>query len=81
MKNGTAPKGYEAEYNRAVREGVVDPQNVFMLSSVERGKTGASNSAWGVITHTMGLIAQVTESFNRKAVFIASLQVAKQKSD
>jgi len=79
MKNGTAPKGYEAEYNRAVREGVVDPQNVFMLSGVERGKTGASNSAWGVITHTMGLIAQVTESFNRKAVFIASLQVAKQK--
>ncbi len=81
MKNGTAPKGYEAEYNRAVREGVVDPQNVFMLSGVERGKTGASNSAWGVITHTMGLIAQVTESFNRKAVFIASLQVAKQKGD
>ena len=29
----------------------------------------------------MGLIAQVTESFNRKAVFIASLQVAKQKGD
>jgi hypothetical protein len=79
MKNGTAPKGYEAEYNRAVREGVVDPQNVFMLSGVERGKTGASNSAWGVITHTMGLIAQVTESFNRKAVFIAALDVANKK--
>ena len=79
MKNGTAPKGYEAEYNRAVREGVVDPQNVFMLSGVERGKTGASNSAWGVITHTMGLIAQVTESFNRKAVFIAALEVANKK--
>ncbi len=81
MKNGTAPKGYEAEYNRAVREGHVDPQNVFMLSGVERGKTGLSNSWTSILSHLMGSIAQVTESFNRKAVFIASIDVANKKGD
>ncbi len=81
MKNGTAPKGYEAAYNRAVREGHVDPQNVFMLSGVERGKTGLSNSWTSILSHLMGSIAQVTESFNRKAVFIASIDVANKKGD
>ncbi len=81
MKNGHAPKGYEAEYNRAVREGHVDPQNVFMLSGVERGKTGLSNSWTSILSHLMGSIAQVTESFNRKAVFIASIDVANKKGD
>jgi hypothetical protein len=81
MKNGHAPRGYEEEYNRAVREGHVDPQNVFMLSGVERGKTGLSNSWTSVASHLMGSIAQVTESFNRKAVFIASIDVANKKGD
>ena len=31
MATGNAPKGYEAEYKRAVHEGVVDPQNTFYV--------------------------------------------------
>ena len=36
MTTGNAPKGYEAEYKRAVQEGIVDPQNTFMLTGLER---------------------------------------------
>lgn len=79
--SGKAPKGYEAEYDRAVREGIVDPQNVFMLQGVERGKSGVSSSVWRNVSHGMGLIAAATESMNRKLTLIAALDVARAKGD
>ena len=39
-------KGYEAEYKRAVHEGIVDPQNTFMLTGLERGGTGTTSKVW-----------------------------------
>ena len=74
--SGKAPKGYEAEYDRAVREGIVDPQNVFMLQGVERGKSGVGTNIWRNVAHGMGLIASATESMNRKLTLIAALDVA-----
>jgi hypothetical protein len=79
--SGKAPKGYEAEYSRAVREGVVDPQNVFMLQGVERGKSGVGTNIWRNVAHGMGLIASATESMNRKLTLIAALDVARAKGD
>lgn len=77
--SGKAPKGYEAEYDRAVREGIVDPQNVFMLQGVERGKSGVASGIWRNVSHGMGLIAAATESMNRKLTLIAALDVARAK--
>lgn len=79
--SGKAPKGYEAEYDRAVREGIVDPQNVFMLQGVERGKSGVGTNIWRNVAHGMGLIASATESMNRKLTLIAALDVARAKGD
>ena len=79
--SGKAPKGYEAEYDRAVREGIVDPQNVFMLQGVERGKSGVGTNIWRNVAHGMGLIASATESMNRKLTLIAALDVARSKGD
>jgi hypothetical protein len=79
MATGNAPKGYEAEYKRAVHEGIVDPQNTFMLTGLERGGTGTTSKVWTGTKHILGLFAQMSESLNRKAVFIASLEVANAK--
>ncbi|HNG47560.1 MAG TPA: PLxRFG domain-containing protein, partial [Agitococcus sp.] len=79
MATGNAPKGYEAEYKRAVHEGVVDPQNTFMLTGLERGGTGTTSKVWTGTKHILGIFAQMSESLNRKAVFIASLEVANAK--
>lgn len=79
--SGKAPKGYAAEYDRAVREGIVDPQNVFMLQGVERGKSGVGSNIWRNVAHGMGLIAAATESMNRKLTLIAALDVARAKGD
>lgn len=79
--SGKAPKGYEAEYDRAVREGIVDPQNVFMLQGTERGKSSVGANIWRNIAHGMGLIAAATESMNRKLTLIASLDIARAKGD
>ncbi|HQV23429.1 MAG TPA: PLxRFG domain-containing protein, partial [Agitococcus sp.] len=81
MATGNAPKGYEAEYKRAVQEGIVDPQNTFMLTGLERGGTGTTSKTWTATKHLLGIFAQVSESLNRKAVFVASLEVAKAKGD
>jgi hypothetical protein len=79
MATGNAPKGYEAEYKRAVHEGIVDPQNTFMLTGLERGGTGTTSKVWTGTKHILGIFAQMSESLNRKAVFIASLEVANAK--
>lgn len=77
--DGSAPKGYEAEYARAVNEGHVDPQNVYMLQGIERGDTGLGSSILKTLAHGMGLFASYTESINRKATLIAALDVARAK--
>ena len=81
IATGKPPKGYEAEYERAVHEGIVDPQNTFMLTGLERGGTGATSKAWTATKHTLGLFAQMSESINRKATLIAALEVANKKGD
>ena len=55
MATGNAPKGYEAEYKRAVHEGVVDPQNTFMLTGLERGGTGTTSKVWTGTKHILGI--------------------------
>ena len=77
-KEGKAPKGFEEEYEQARREGHLDPQGAFVLAGIERGNTGLSSSYWQSLSHGMGLIAQVTESMNRKTVFIAAMQIGQE---
>ena len=79
QKNGTVPQEYYAEYQQAVREGHVDPQNVFMLQGIERGGSGLGSSLLKTISHGMGMIAAATESYNRKLTLFAALDVARAK--
>ncbi|MDO8415481.1 MAG: PLxRFG domain-containing protein [Agitococcus sp.] len=72
-----APKGYEKEFARAKREGKVDPQNTWLLQGIERGTSGLTSNYYHNISKAMGLIAQVTESTNRRATLIAGLDAAK----
>jgi len=79
QKNGTVPQEYYAEYQQAVREGHVDPQNVFMLQGIERGGSGLGSSLLKTVSHGMGMIAAATESYNRKLTLFAALDVARAK--
>ena len=50
-----------------------------MLTGLERGGTGTTSKAWTTTKHLLGVFAQMSESLNRKAVFVASLDVANAK--
>ena len=77
LKTNTPPAAYQADYEKAQREGHLDPQNVWMLQGLERGKAGLANSGWQVFSHAMGYIASVTETINRRATLFAALDTAK----
>lgn len=77
LKTNTPPATYQANYEKAQREGHLDPQNVWMLQGLERGKVGLANSGWQVFSHAMGYIASVTETINRRATLFAALDTAK----
>jgi hypothetical protein len=81
MFDGAPPSKYTKEYHMAVRKGVVDPQNAYMLMGLERGGTGMQSSVWSSTKYMLGLFAQVTESFNRKATFFAALELANKKGE
>ncbi|VCW98803.1 hypothetical protein BANRA_04112 [Acinetobacter baumannii] len=70
------PAKYKAHYERARREGHLDPQNTWMLQGLERGKSGLGASTWQLISHASGFFAQASETVNRRAALFASLDVA-----
>jgi len=74
------PAEYQAEYERAQREGHLDPANVWMLQGIERGSSGVYHNIWTLIQQGMGFIAQATETVNRRTTLFAALEAAKSMS-
>jgi N12 class adenine-specific DNA methylase/phospholipid N-methyltransferase len=72
------PAKYRVLYERARKEGHLDPQNTWMLQGLERGKSGLGASTWQLISHASGFFAQASETVNRRAALFASLDVAEQ---
>ncbi|WP_336939374.1 PLxRFG domain-containing protein [Acinetobacter modestus] len=72
------PAKYRVNYERARKEGHLDPQNTWMLQGLERGKSGLGASTWQLISHASGFFAQASETVNRRAALFASLDVAEQ---
>ncbi|HHX4894655.1 TPA: PLxRFG domain-containing protein [Acinetobacter baumannii] len=67
---------YKAHYERARKEGHLDPQNTWMMQGLERGKSGLGASTWQLISHASGLFAQASETVNRRTSLFAALDVA-----
>lgn len=67
---------YKKHYERARREGHLDPQNTWMLQGQERGKSGLGAGVWQLISHSSGLFAQASETVNRRTTLFAALDVA-----
>ena len=65
------------DYLRMSREGHLDPQNVWMIRGLERGKTGVASGAWGGFENLAGWPAEVSEGINRRSTMIAAFKVAK----
>lgn len=72
------PAKYSVNYERARKEGHLDPQNTWMLQGLERGKSGLGASTWQLISHASGFFAQASETVNRRAALFAALDVAEQ---
>ena len=52
MTTGNAPnRVMKPSINAAVQEGIVDPQNTFMLTGLERGGTGTTSKTWTATKH------------------------------
>ena len=68
---------FQQEYDRARREGHLDPASAWSLHGLERGSGGIANSYWGVMNHALGAVAEVTETVNRRATLFAALEGAK----
>lgn len=67
---------YKAYYERARKEGHLDPQNTWMMQGLERGKSGLGASTWQLVSHASGLFAQASETVNRRTSLFAALDVA-----
>jgi len=65
------------DYLRMSREGHLDPQNVWMIKGLERGKAGVASGVWGYIETMGGWPAEVSESINRRGTMIAAYKTAK----
>lgn len=65
------------DYLRMAREGHLDPQNIYMIKGLERGKGGVASGVWGNIEAAAGWPAEVSESINRHSTMIAAFRVAK----
>lgn len=65
------------DYLRMAREGHLDPQNIYMIKGLERGKAGVASGVWGNIEAAAGWFAEVSESINRRSTMIAAFRVAK----
>lgn len=69
------------DYLRMAREGHLDPQNIYMIKGLERGKGGVASGVWGNIEAAAGWFAEVSESINRRSTMIAAFRVAKDMGD
>lgn len=69
------------DYLRMAREGHLDPQNIYMIKGLERGKGGVASGVWGNIEAAAGWFAEVSESMNRRSTMIAAFRVAKDMGD
>lgn len=69
------------DYLRMAREGHLDPQNIYMIKGLERGKGGVASGVWGNIQASAGWFAEVSESINRRSTMIAAFRVAKDMGD
>lgn len=69
------------DYLRMAREGHLDPQNIYMIKGLERGKGGVASGVWGNIEAAAGWPAEVSESMNRRSTMIAAFRVAKDMGD
>lgn len=67
---------YKAHYERARKEGHLDPQNTWMMQGLERGKSGLGASTWQLFSHASGMFAQASETVNRRTTLFAALDVA-----
>lgn len=72
----TMDSKYKAHYERARKEGHLDPQNTWMMQGLERGKSGLGASTWQLVSHASGLFAQASETVNRRTTLFAALDVA-----
>lgn len=64
------------DYLRMSKEGHLDPQNIFMIKGLERGKRGVASGLWGGFEAFAGIPAEVSESINRRATMIAAFKAA-----
>ena len=69
------------DYLRMAREGHLDPQNIYMIKGLERGKGGVASGVWGNIESAAGWFAEVSESMNRRSTMIAAFRVAHDMGD
>lgn len=69
------------DYLRMSREGHLDPQNIWMIRGLERGKDGVVSGAWGNVERMAGAPAEVSESINRRSTMIAAFRAAKRMGD
>lgn len=69
------------DYLRMAREGHLDPQNIYMIKGLERGKGGVASGVWGNIEAAAGWFAEISESMNRRSTMIAAFRVAKDMGD
>src|SRR5699024_8926207 len=69
------------DYLRMAREGHLDPQNIYMIKGLERGKSGVASGVWGNIEAAAGWPADISESMNRRSTMIAAFRVAKAMVD
>ena len=67
---------YKAHYERARKNGHLDPQNTWMMQGLERGKSGLGASTWQLVSHASGMFAQASETVNRRTTLFAALDVA-----
>lgn len=69
------------DYLKMSREGHLDPQNIWMIRGLERGKDGVLSGVWGNIERAAGWPAEISETVNRRATMIAAFKVANQMGD
>lgn len=69
------------DYLRMTREGHLDPQNIWMIRGLERGKAGVISGLWGNLSRAAGWFAEVSETINRRGTMIAAFKVAQTMGD
>ncbi len=72
----TIPSYMRDDYIRMTKEGHLDPQNVWLLQGLERGKAGVASGALGMVGQAAGYISEATETINRRATMYAALEIA-----